>query len=201
MARIGLSKPYYAKYTDNGDGTVTYSDGGRLSKAVETHLSLNDSGENILYADNGPAESEKQFAGGTLTVVTDELPLDAAAVILGLETDEVTVAGDQGATGTRIRFNNGQEIPYVGYGVIVQKQIGGSSKYMAVIFPKVQFSNPNEDYITKGERITWQTPTLTATVMRDDTEDQNWRDWVLFDKESHAEAYIKQFFKIASSGD
>ena len=33
MAVVGVCKPYYAKYANNG-GTVSYSDGGIIGKAV-----------------------------------------------------------------------------------------------------------------------------------------------------------------------
>lgn len=65
MATIGLSKPYYALYQESG-GTVTYSGGGLIGKATEMSLELEGADANILYADNGPAESDNQFAGGTV---------------------------------------------------------------------------------------------------------------------------------------
>ena len=51
----------------------SYSDGGLLGKAVELSMELEGADANILYADNGPAESASQFAGGTLTITTDDL--------------------------------------------------------------------------------------------------------------------------------
>ena len=71
MARIGVSKPYYALYNANGN-TVTYSDGGLLGRATSVNLSINTSTDNNLYADNGIAESDRQFTDGTLTVGPDE---------------------------------------------------------------------------------------------------------------------------------
>ena len=56
MAKIGLSKPYFAKYSNTGE-TVTYSGGALMGKAVELSIELEGADDNILYADNGPAES------------------------------------------------------------------------------------------------------------------------------------------------
>lgn len=197
MARVGLSKPYVALYEEDGNGNVTYSGGIKVSKAVETHVSLNDSGDNELRADNDVAETANEFSGGTLNVITDELPLDAAAVILGLTVETVTLEGEPTASGKKVTFGQGQNIPHVGYGVIAKKIVNGASRYMAVILRKVQFANPGDDYVTQGKTISWQTPSLSATIMREDTAEQEWRDWVEFEKEAHAEKYIKQFLNIA----
>ena len=67
MATIGLSKPFYAIYAASG-ATVSYTSGGVLGKAVELSMELEGGDANILYADNGPAESATTFGGGTLTI-------------------------------------------------------------------------------------------------------------------------------------
>lgn len=72
MAKIGLSKPYFAKYSNTGS-TVTYAEGALMGKAVELSLELEEGDDNILYADNGPAESANTFSGGSLTLTTDDL--------------------------------------------------------------------------------------------------------------------------------
>ena len=63
MARVGLSKSYYAKYNvSSQDGTISYSNGGTLGKAVECEISLDSTDPTIFYADNGPAESAAAFS-------------------------------------------------------------------------------------------------------------------------------------------
>ena len=51
MAKIGLSKPYFAIYNATGN-TVSYSGGGAIGKAVEMSLELEGGNDNVLYADN-----------------------------------------------------------------------------------------------------------------------------------------------------
>lgn len=196
MARVGLSKPYVALYNYGEDGAASYSGGVQFDRAVNTSFSPDSSEDNILYGDNGPAESDKTFGGGTLTVGTTELPLDVAAVLFGLTVEEVTVGE---ATGRKIAFGGSASIPYVGYGVVVKKSVNNVPKFMAVVFRKVQFAYPGDDYETQGKTISWKTPSLTASVMRDDTAAQNWRDWVEFDTEAAAEAYIKQELGVGSA--
>ena len=195
MATIGLSKPYYAIYSATGSA-VSYSDGGLLGKAVELSMELEGADANILYADNGPAESASQFAGGTLTITTDDLLPEPTAAILGLtlqaiDNDEITTP-----TPKELVFGDSQVIPYVGFGVIVKKQQSNATKWMAIVYPKIQFSNPGIEATTQGETIEWQTPELSATIMRDDTTAHNWCRHALLDSEADAEAYVKGLLGI-----
>lgn len=204
MPSTGLSRPYVAKYKDNGNGTVTYSDGRRFSKAVETHVAPKGSSSNPLYGDNGIAENDNRFSDADLSIKTTTLPLEDAALIFGLKVKEVTLEGESAATGKRVRFGSGQEIPYIGYGVVVEGQEDNVGFYMALILFKVQMANPGDDYVTRGETISWQVPSLDGTVMRSDaldaedpSEDRPWRDWATFKTEAQAEAYIRQVLNVA----
>lgn len=195
MATIGLSKPYYAIYSVTGSA-VSYSDGGLLGKAVELSMELEGADANILYANNGPVESANQFAGGTLTITTDDLLPEPTAAILGLtlqaiDNDEITTP-----TPKELVFGDSQVIPYVGFGVIVKKQQSNVTKWMGIVYPKVQFSNPGIEATTQGETIEWQTPELSATIMRDDTTAHNWCRHALLDSEADAEAYVKGLLGI-----
>nr|DAH88888.1 MAG TPA: tail tube protein [Caudoviricetes sp.] len=191
MATIGLSKPYYAIYK-NSDTTVTYSGLAVLAKAVEFSMELDGDDNNILYADNGPAESAKQFSGGTMTITTDDILPEAGAAILGLTLQTVTNEDISTATPQEMVFGESQTIPYLGFGVVIKKQQNNIMKYMGLVLPKIQFSNPGISAITQGETIDWQTPELTATIMRDDTAAHNWCRYSLLDSEADAVAYITQ---------
>lgn len=195
MATIGLSKPYYAIYSATGSA-VSYSGGGLLGKAVELSMELEGADANILYADNGPAESASQFAGGTLTITTDDLLPDPTAAILGLTLQAIDNDEINTPTPKELVFGDSQVIPYVGFGVIVKKQQSNVTKWMGIVYPKVQFSNPGIEATTQGETIEWQTPELSATIMRDDTTAHNWCRHALLDSEADAEAYVKGLLGI-----
>ena len=93
-------------------------------------------------------------------------------------------------------FGEGQSIPYVGFGVVVKKQQSGASKWMGLVYPKVQFQNPGISATTQGESIEWQTKELTATILRDDTAAHNWCRYATFDTETDAVTYIKGLLSI-----
>ena len=199
MATIGLSKPYFAIYTNTG-GTVTYKDGGVIGKATELKLDLEGAKNNSLYADNGPAESDNQFAGGTITVSTDDLLPKPMLAILGLKEEKIT--GESGLTtqgASWIISDDTQEIPYCGFGGIIKKKINGAIKWVAVVYTKIQFNNPGESAVTQGESIQWQTKELSGTLMRDDTTAHVWRYMSSpLDTEADAELLITKKLNITA---
>ena len=58
MATIGLSKPYYAVYSNTGT-TVSYANGGVMGKATEANIEVETTEDNNLYADNSIAETDE----------------------------------------------------------------------------------------------------------------------------------------------
>ena len=195
MALIGLSKPYAAVYANTGS-TVTYSSGAVCGKAVALDVSLEDGSDNILYADDAPAESDNQFAGGTLTLTTDDLYADVMASFLGME--EAAVSGTGLPAGAKWYKNNENQVtPDLGFGAIAKKKVGGAIKYVAIVFQKIQFANLSQSIETQGETINWQTPEITAQIMRSDNATHDWR-WISsdLDTEADAEALIKNVLNI-----
>lgn len=197
MARIGLSKPYAAVYANNGT-TVSYSDGASIGKAVSLEISLEDGGSNILYADNAPAESDQSFAGGSLTIGTDDLYPEVMSTFLGMPEEAISTTGLTTTTPKWYKNNDNQVVPYLGFGAIAKKMVGGVIKYVAIIFNKVQFSNLTQSLETQGETISWQTETINATLLRSDLATHDWR-WISsdLDSEADAEAVIKDALNIA----
>lgn len=191
MATVGLSKPYYALYAA-ADGVVSYSNGGWLGKAVELSMDLDDGSDNILYADNGAAESINTFVGGSLTVTTDDLRPAAVAAVMGVTLTTVQNNAITDTSGPQeLIFGENQNAPYCGFGAVVKKRQGGVTKWMGIVWPKVQFINPGLSATTQGETIEWQTPEISATIMRDDTANHVWCRHALLDSEADAIAYIQ----------
>lgn len=119
MAKIGLSKPYCAKYSNTGE-TVNYSGGALMGKAVELSIELEGADDNILYADNGPAESANTFAGGTWTLTTDDLLPDVMLRVLGIIEQAMTGSDVSTKDAKWYIWNDEQETPYLGFGAVVK---------------------------------------------------------------------------------
>lgn len=191
MATIGLSKPYYAIYSETG-GVVSYSDGAVMGKATEANITIETTEDNNLYGDNGLAETDRRFANGTLTLSTTDLSQTVSAAILGLKEEAVT--GIEGVTDTSVKemiYDDRQVTPYLGVGFIIKKRVNGVDMWRGMILTKVMFSVPADAATTQGESIEWQTPELSAAIMRDDSENHAWKKEATFTTEAQAEAYIK----------
>lgn len=197
MAKIGVSKPKFAKYSES-NGVVTYSGGGSLGKMVNVDVSIDSSDDNNFYADNGIAETDRQFSGGTFTANTDDLSHEVSKAILGLKEQELGEI--TGVTDTEVKeliYDDDQAMPYLGLGFIIKKKVKGVTKWRAVILTKAMFSVPNDAATTQGETIDWQTEELSATIMRDDTEKHAWKKEATFTTEAQAEAYLNNRLNIA----
>lgn len=199
MATIGVSKPMYALYSNNGTA-VTYSNGGVLGKMTDVDVSINTSEGNNLYADNGIAEMDRSFSDGTLTVGTDDLSQEVSKAILGVTEQPVgTIDGinpTEGSSYTELIFDDDMETPYLGVGFIIKKQKNNKIKWRAIMYTKVMFNVPDEAATTQGESIEWQTPSLVATIGRDDSEKHRWKREATFDTEAQATAYLKNRLNI-----
>lgn len=175
MANIGVSQPYFATYA-NTNGTTTYSSVKKLGKAVNVDITTEGKDPEILYADNGPAECLPMFGGGTATMEIDELELDVAKAILGLRAN--------GTTG--VIFDADSMAPYVGLGFIIKKVHNNVIKWRVIVLYKCQFKVPDYSIETQGETVNFQTPSLEATILRDDCVPAKWSQWDDYETEAAA---------------
>lgn len=199
MATIGLSKPYYAVYSA-AENVVTYANGAVMGKATEANIEINTSDNNNLYGDNAIAETDRQFTSGTLTLSTTDLSQEVSKAILGLKEetlDSITGVTDEDVS--ELIYDDTQAIPYLGVGFIVKKVVNGVTMWRGIVLTKVMFSIPSDAATTQGETITWQVPSLTATIMRDDSATRMWKRAATFTTEAQAEAYIKDRLSISAA--
>lgn len=163
MATVGLRDLFYAKITEtetDGKTKSTYAAPKRMAKAISASIAVTVA-EGKLYADDAADEVEREFVGGTLTLGTNDLTDEVMADLLGHTLTEDGVL-----------YANADDVaPYVAVGFRAKKP-GGKFKYMWLY--KVKFGVPNEDYNTKGEIITFNTPTITGDIMRR-PDDGNWK--------------------------
>jgi phi13 family phage major tail protein len=193
MAKVGLSKPFYAKYAA-ANQVVTYSGGASMGKAVEAQIEPDDNDIEKFYADNGPAESAQVFSGGTLTLNIDRLDSSVVGDIYG-----ITPGSSATPVGTTLAFKADAVVPYVGIGLIAKNIVDNSAVWIAMVLPKVQFVHPTFDLTTQGETIEFSGNELTATILRDDTSDGNWLKMGYFSSEADAETWIKSLLSISAA--
>ena len=152
MATIGLDKPYFSIITEDANGQETYGTPEVMAKAIQVDLTVNTSTA-TLYADDGADETVNEFVNGTLSMGLNDLLSTVAAKMLGARVDQ------NGAL-----VNSTDDIaPYVAVGFRAKKPNG---KYRYFWLYRVKFGVPSTNLATKGESITFQTPTIEGTIMR-----------------------------------
>ena len=159
MATIGLDKLYYAKITEDENGNETYATPVQLAKAMNGDLSV-ELAEATLYADDGAAEIVKEFKNGTLSLGVDDVGASVASDLTGatIDANGVVVStsedgGDPVAVGFRAKKSNG--------------------KYKYYWLYRVKFGIPATNLATKGDSITFSTPTIEGTILRRNKVDGN----------------------------
>lgn len=162
----GFSKPYVAIYGAEA-GIISYTEGQILARGVNVSIEPNTSDDNKFYADNQEAESAAgAFTGGTLTLTVDGLFVAAERLIMGLPTPD-----DKGFT----VYGDNQKAPNMGVGYIARYMSDGVTTYTPTVLSKVKFNQLSSDAATQEDEIDWQTQELTATIMRGDDENHNWK--------------------------
>ena len=152
MATIGLDKLYYAKITEDANGNETYAAPTSLAKAMTADLSVELS-EATLYADDGAAEIVKEFKSGTLSLGIDELGAAVASDLTGAVIDAngvIVSTSEDGGAPVAIGFR--------------AKKANGKYKYYWLY--RVKFGIPATALATKGDSITFSTPTIEGTILR-----------------------------------
>lgn len=159
MATIGLDKLYYATITDDENGEEIYGTPTQLAKAISAELSV-ELAEATLYADDGAAEIVKEFKNGTISLGVDDIGSTTAAALTGVTVDKNNVVvsnsedgGNPVAVGFRAKKSNG--------------------KYKYYWLYRVKFGIPSTNLATKGDSITFSTPTIEGTVLRRNKADTN----------------------------
>ena len=152
MATIGLDKLYYAKITEAENGEENYGKPTQLAKAMTADLSV-ELAEATLYADDGAAEIVKEFKSGKLTLGIDDIGATVASDLSGATIDAngvIVSTSEDGGTPVAVGFR--------------AKKSNGKYRYFWLY--RVKFGIPATNLATKGDNITFSTPTIEGTILR-----------------------------------
>ena len=165
MATIGLDGLYYAPITEAANGTETYGTPVKLAGAIQVDVTV-ENYDAQLDADDGIFESIKEFKKGTLSLKVAELIPEAAVAMLGVAKDSNGVI-----------VSTAEDISAVVAVAFRARKANGKYRYFWLY--RVKFSTPSTNLATKGDSITFQTPTIEGTIMRrnkvDGAEKHPWK--------------------------
>lgn len=159
MATIGLDSLFYAKITEDTDGNENYDTPQILAKAMTAELTI-DPAEATLFADDGASEVVKEFKSGTLTLGIDDIGPVTAGDLIGVKIDSngvIVSSAEDSATPVAVGFR--------------AKKANGKYRYFWLY--RVKFGVPGTSLQTKGDSITFSTPTIEGTVMRRNKLNEN----------------------------
>lgn len=178
------------KYT-NTDGTITYDTPISMGDAMSVELNLT-AAEGRLYAESRLAEYKKLITGGTASVGVKYITDAAQKLLFGMSENTRNVGTNTSQKSLKATAKDIAK--YVGMGFYAPDAIDGTDKYTAVFVYKVLFGAPGYVYATKGDSITFQTPTTTGEFLADDSEDKSIMEIATLASESDAVAWINKCF-------
>ena len=152
MATVGLDRLYYSKITESITGDETYATPQLLAKAISADLEI-ELNEATLFADDSAAEVVKEFKSGKLSLGINDIGAAVAGDLVGAVIDDNGVVISQG---------EGMPSP-VAVGFRAKKSNG---KYRYFWLYRVIFGIPATNLATKGDSISFNTPTVEGTILR-----------------------------------
>lgn len=147
-----------AKYSADG-----YSDVLSAGDAMNVNLELRYA-EGRLYAEGALAEYMRLATGGTCSIGVKYIPEAVQTMMFGATTKTRQIDGKSISS---IAQSSNDVANYVGLSFYAPDKIDGETKYTCVFVPKVSFGAPSMSYQTKGDSITFVTPTTTGEFMPD----------------------------------
>lgn len=186
MAYVGLRKPYVGQRTVSELGVVAFAAPEQMAKAVSLEITPNYS-EGTLYADDGQAEYDKEFKDADITLGTDTIPVSMQGIMFGHTVSE---------SDSTVTHNSGDQAPYVGMGIVEVQKVNDVKTFVAAFLPRVKFSEPSESFETKGDSITYKTPSISGKAFADD--EGIWKKTCQCTTEEAAIAWIKTQFGVSA---
>lgn len=186
MAKKGIQYAVFAKLTETDNGaTQSYSNGKYLSP-VASYTGTPNNSDAKDYGDDRCVEVAKETVGGTLSVELTNDDEDIFTLLLG------HVQGATGVTAGELAFNVNDNIPYVGTGAIGKS----GSKYRAIWYPKVIFSEPTDENTTRQESTAFGHVTLEGEIVP--LASGVWKQEKRFDSLTEAKSWLNSKASISA---
>lgn len=144
--------------TDPLEGKATYKTPVRIPGAITANINPNASNE-TLFADDGPYETATTIGGIDLELNVADLDLETQALLLGHTID---------SNGVLIR-KAGDTPPWLAVGF---KSLKSNGSYRYTWLAKGKFGLQEQNNETKGDSITFNTPTINGSFVKRECDDE-----------------------------
>ncbi len=178
MAYVGLRKPIVGEWK----GNKTYGDPFAFGKAIGLQVTPSYA-EGSLNADDEQAEYDKEFNYAETTLNTSTIPIKANEIMFGHKVDEEL---------KNVKFNKDDQANYIGQGWVSVEKVNGKRSFVGNFLYKAKYSEPADDFATKGDSIEYKTPSISGRATADD--DGDWKETQSFGTVAEALNWIYKMF-------
>ncbi len=149
--QIGLDKLFYAPIVpEDSETPAHYGTPVPLAGAITVGISI-ETHDVKQHADDGVFYEDRSFKSGTISLNVADIGLEAAQALVGAAKDSKNV----------LVYSDDTSGPEVAVGFRSRRADG---TYRFIWLYSVVFGVPGDDHETKGETITYKTPTIEGTI-------------------------------------
>ena len=147
MSLVGISNFHYSLLTKDDESGAAYGNMKKIAGLISVNINPASASE-TLYADNGPFETATTLGEIEVSINVADLSLQQQADLLGHKIENGMMVGKAS-----------DDAPYVGC-AFESLKANGKIRYVKLL--KGKFAEPQEQTNTKGDKIEFQTPTITG---------------------------------------
>lgn len=167
------------------EGKVSYGAKAKVGEAMSADITFTFA-EGRLYAEGKLSEYIKELTGGTISMAVKDILEEAQKVMYGVAEKSRTIS-DTPIKG--IVYTAKDSAAYVGISFYCKDKVDGVTKFTCVLAVKALFGPPAMSKATKGQNITFSTPTTTGEFLPADDDEQAVIEVAIVDDEATAIAW------------
>lgn len=167
------------------DKNVTYGAKQKVGDAMSVDITLTFA-EGRLYAEGKLSEFMKEVTGGTISMAVKDILKEAQKTMFGVKDKQRTIS-EQPVSG--LVYSAKDTASYVGISFYCKDMVDNVAKFTCILIIKSLFGPPAMSKQTKGQNITFSTPTTTGEFLPSDADAQELFELATVDSEDEAIAW------------
>ena len=142
--------------------------------------------EGRLYAEGKLSEFMKEVTGGTISMAVKDILKEAQKTMFGVKDKQRTIS-EKPVSG--LVYSTKDTASYVGISFYCKDMVDNVAKFTCILIIKSLFGPPAMSKQTKGQNITFSTPTTTGEFLPSDADAQELFELATVDSEDEAIAW------------
>ena len=192
---VGVKHLTWAPYTSGGAGAAVVYGAGTMDKDLMVRVDMSEErNDTPFHADDHRIDRDNSVNAATVALELARIPATMREPVLG------HVAG----SGTTPDYTVTEDAaPYIGVGFMLKERYKGTTKFRAFWYWKVQFSEGQRSFNTKGENLEFQTESLEGAVEAVQLTDGGKFEYYVyadFDTEAAADTWLKGKGNVSGNG-